>query len=181
MEKAELMQAKITLQRQLPNEITDKLNKIIFINLIISIALMIYVIIMNELYKNSFDVYFVYAAKISAIVFILLDVVIFEFAYRKENALLLVHGIEFFFISLFVLSIPYMFYYLDLKVVNIMMLTPVYLSIFYVGKSIVIYLIETNKYLNSLSDVNEILKDDNGEKSYIEEIEIDEKPKAEKK
>ena len=178
MGKVELMQAKLEKQRQLPKEIKDKLNNITFINLLISIALMIYIIVVNLLYMNENLDIFINSAKASAFTFAIFDIVLFEIAYRKESVALTVHGIELLCVSLFVLAIPYIYIYTDPIIRSIIMTSPVYFSIYYVGKALIIHIIETNKYIDNLSDVLEILQDDIENKSYIEDIEIEEESQS---
>ena len=101
MGKAELMQEKISLQRQLPQEIKEKINKITFINLIISISLFIYIAIVNLIYKNFSLIVFINSTKIIALIFAIIDIIIFEIAYRKESIMLGVYGIELLFIGLY--------------------------------------------------------------------------------
>lgn len=179
MEKVELMQEKIAKERQLPNDIKEKLNNITFINLIISVALMIYVIVVNLLLMNATVEIFSNSAKASAFIFAIIDVILFEIAYRKESGTLAVHAIELLCISLFMLLIPYILVYLDANIRGIIMISPVFLSIYYVGKSIMIHTLETKKYINSLSDVLEILQDDTENQGYIEDDESEKVAKNE--
>lgn len=178
MGKAELMQEKIAKQRQLPNEIKEKLNNTTFINLLISIALMTYIIVVNLLFMNESLEVFTRSTKASALTFAILDIILFEIAYRKESITLTVHGIEFLCVSLFILAIPYIYVYTEPVIRSIIMTSPVYFSIYYVGKALIIHIIETNKYIDNLSDVLEILQDDTENQSYIENIEIDEDKKT---
>lgn len=174
MGKVELMQEKIAQQRKLPNDIKEKLNLITFQNLLISILIMIYIVVVNLLFMNETAEVFSKNIRVSAITLAIIDIIIFEVAYRKESVPLAIHGIELFCFSVFVLSIPYIYFYLDPMIRNLIMLSSVFLAIYYVGKTIVIHIIETNKYINNLSDVLEILKDDSEEQSYLDDYEISE-------
>lgn len=173
MGKVELMQEKIAEQRQLPNELKEKLNNITFVNLLISIALMIYMIAVNLLFINESSEVFLSSTRASAISFAILDVILLEIAYRKDSMTLAVHSIELICVSLFVLAIPYLYFYVEPTVRSIIMMAPVFFSIYYVGKSIAIHLIEANKYRSHLSDVPEILKEDLESESYIDNVELD--------
>lgn len=173
MGKVELMQEKIAEQRQLPNELKEKLNNITFINLLISIALMIYMIVVNLLFINESAEVFLNSTRTSAISFAILDIIILEIAYRRDSITLAVHAIELICVSLFVLAIPYLYFYVDTTIRSIIMMAPVFFSIYYVGNSIVIHIIGANKYRNHLSDVPEILKEDNENTSYIDDVELD--------
>lgn len=164
MEKARLMQETITKQRQLPNEIKDKLSSITFFYLIISIAFMIYMIVENLLFINGKNEIFLISTRASLFIFVIVDIIIFEISYRKENMSLAVQAIELFSINLFILVISYIYFYTNPVIKSIVMFAPIYLSIYFVGKVIIIYIIEKNRYINNLSDVQEILRDDSEEK-----------------
>ena len=174
MGKAELMQEKIAKQRQLPNEIKEKLNNITFKNLLISIAIMIYLIAINLLFINKETEFFTNCTKATAFILMLLDLVFFEIAYRKDNGVLAIHAIELLLVCLFALAIPYIFIYTNPIVRKTVMISPIYCSIYYLGKAIVIHIIEKNRYINNLSDVNEILKDDTENTSYLDEFDSEE-------
>lgn len=169
MEKAELMQEKITEQRKLPNDIKDKLNNITFVNLLISIALMVYLLAINLVYLNEDIQFFITSVRIFAIVLAMIDITLFEIAYRKDSGALWIHSIELLFCSVLILAIPYVYVYANAVFRNILMLSPVFFSIYYVGKTIIIHLFETKKYQNNLSDVKEIMKDD--VEGYLDDVE----------
>lgn len=174
MGKVELMQEKISQQRKLPKEIKEKLNIITFENLLISIFVMIYMIAVNLLFFNEPETIFSTSIKVSAITLAVLDVVLFEIAYRKENTTLAIHGIELLCFSLFVLLIPYIYFYLNPVIIEIVMLASIFLSIYYVGKTMLIHIVENKKYINNLSDVFEILQDDSENESYLDEYDFSE-------
>lgn len=160
MGKLELMQEKIEKQRQLPEEIKDRLNTITFINLLISILLMAYLLAINIVYLNEDRDIFITCAKVFAMTLIIIDVVLFEIAYRKDMVSLWIHSFELLACSILILAIPYIYLYLDEVIKRILMLAPVFFSIYYVGKTIIIQILETKHYQNNLSDVKEILKED---------------------
>ncbi len=174
MGKVELMQEKISQQRKLPKEIKEKLNIITFENLLISILVMIYMIAVNLLFFNETEIIFSTSIKVSAITLAVLDIVLFEIAYRKENATLAIHGIELLCFSLFVLLIPYIYFYLNPVIIRIVMLSAIFFSIYYVGKAMLIHVFENKKYINNLSDVLEILQDDTENESYLDEYDFSE-------
>lgn len=167
MDKAELMKDKITEQRKLPDDIKDRLNSKTFINLLISIALMLYLVAINAVYLNEESQVFTTSAKFFSMFLIIADVILFEIAYRKDSPSLWIHAIELLACSILVLFLPYVYVYMEVKVKAILMLSPVFLAIYYVGKTIGLHIIETKKYQNNLSDVKEIVKDD--VKGYLEE------------
>ena len=166
MERATLMQQKIAEQRKLPKHIKEKLINITFINLLISIALMIYLLAINILYLNEDITIFSNSTKIMALILIVIDILLFEISYRKDIVLLWIHIFELLIFSVLVLSIPYIYQYVR----NVLMFAPAFFSIYYIVKAIFIYVIEKKKYQNNLSDVKEIIKDE--EEGYLDDINL---------
>lgn len=167
MEKAELMQEKIEEQRKLPDEIKQKLNNITFLNLIISILIMTYLIIINILYikleVNSFE----NTVKILTLALGIVDVILFEISYRKDSIPFWVHSLEVLIACVLTLAIPYTYMYLNDVIKSIVMFSPLFFAIYYVIKNICIHIYSVKKYQNNLSDVKEIVKDE--EEGYLEE------------
>lgn len=168
MERATLMQQKIAEQRKLPKHIKEKLINITFINLLISIALMIYLLAINILYLNEDITIFSNSTKIMALILIVIDVLLFEISYRKDSGGLWIHSFELLICSVLVLAIPYIYQYHYVR--NVLMFAPAFFSIYYIVKAIFIYVIEKKKYQNNLSDVKEIIKDE--EEGYLDDINL---------
>lgn len=167
MRKVELMQEKITMQRQIPNEIIEKLNNITFKNLIASIFIMIFFIIINLILINKTTEFFTITIKTFVIIFAILDVFSFEMSYRKDKADLTVYSIELLCFNLLLLAITYIYKYSNFKIISFFMISPVYFSIYYIAKIIFIHLFIINKFRNSLSDIKEILEEEKEKQSYI--------------
>ena len=77
------------------------------------------------------------------------------------------YGIELLAFSIIIMYIPYVYMHMPEMTRKIFMLTPIYFAIYYVAKSIIINRKITKEYLDGLSDVKEIVKDD--EKGYLDE------------
>lgn len=172
MGKVELMQEKIAEQRKIPNELKQKLDIMTLRNLLISIVIMIYMIAVNLLFINESEEVFSRSIKTSAITLAVLDIILFEISYKKESITLTVHAIELLCFSLFILSIPYVYFYMNPVIRSILMLSSIFLAIYYVAKSMVIHIVESNRYRNNLSDVLEILQDDSENESYLDEYDL---------
>lgn len=158
----------ISEQRKIPKEIKDKLNETTFINFTISIALMIYMIVINLLYLNEDVKFFSASIKTLSMVLIIIDIIIFEIGFRKDSIKIWIHALELLVCSILVLSIQYVYLYSNDIIKTIFMLLPLFCSIYYVAKTIIIHIIETKKYQNNLSDVKEIIKDE--EEGYLDDI-----------
>ena len=78
MDKADKATEIIAEKRKLPEKIKDKLDSYTFINLLTSIALMIYMIVINVLYLNESTEFFTTSIKIFSMLLIVIDIAIFE-------------------------------------------------------------------------------------------------------
>ena len=168
MDKADKATQIIDEKRKLPEDLKGKLDNYTFINLMISIALMIYMLAINVLYLNESIQIFATSIKVFAMLLIIIDVEIFEIGYRKDSIKIWIHGFELLICSILVLSLQYVYLYANDIVKHIFMLLPVFYSIYYVSKIIVEHIIETKKYRNNLSDVKELVKDE--EEGYLDDI-----------
>ena len=145
MDKADKATEIIAEKRKLPEKIKDKLDSYTFINLLISIALMIYMIVINVLYLNENTEFFTTSIKIFSMLLIVIDIAIFEIGYRKDNISIWIHAVELLICSTLILSLQYIYLYGSFVVRNIFMLLPVFFSIYYVAKVIVGHVVETKK------------------------------------
>lgn len=168
MDKVEKATEAIAEKRKLPEEIKAKLNDYTFMNLIISIALMIYMIVINIIYLNEDAQFFSTSIKVFSIWLAIIDVLIFEIGYRKDELKIWIHGFELLICSSLVLSLQYVYLYAEPVVKAMFMLLPLFYSIYYVVKVTIVHIIETKRYQNNLSDVKEIVK--NEEEGYLDDI-----------
>lgn len=168
MDKAYKATEIIAEKRKLPEEIKDRLNNYTFINLLISIALMIYMIVINVLYLNESTQFFTTSIKVFSMLLIIIDIAIFEIGYRKDSIAIWIHAFELLICSILILSLQYIYLYGRFVIKNIFMLFPVFFSIYYVAKVIVQHIVETKKYQNNLSDVKDLVKDE--EEGYLDDI-----------
>ena len=168
MDKVEKATEAIAEKRKLPEEIKARLNDYTFMNLIISIALMIYMIVINIIYLNEDAQFFSTSIKVFSIWLAIIDVLIFEIGYRKDELKIWIHGFELLICSSLVLSLQYVYLYSEPVVKAMFMLLPLFYSIYYVVKVTIVHIIETKRYQNNLSDVKEIVK--NEEEGYLDDI-----------
>lgn len=162
------MEKELENKRKLTKEVKDKINAKVFENLALSILYMLVMIAINILYLNAKASDFIIGVKLFSVLSIFITVVIFETAYRKENIEIMFSAIELLAFSIIVMYIPYIYIYMKDMVRQIFMLTPVFFAIYYVAKSIFMNIKISRDYLNNLSDVKEIVKDDENS-SYLDE------------
>ena len=126
MDKVEKATEAIAEKRKLPEEIKARLNDYTFMNLIISIALMIYMIVINIIYLNEDAQFFSTSIKVFSIWLAIIDVLIFEIGYRKDELKIWIHGFELLICSSLVLSLQYVYLYAEPVVKAMFMLLPLF-------------------------------------------------------
>lgn len=147
-------------KNKIPKEVSQEILKKIFRNILKAIGIMIYFVVLNLAYNTMKQERLIGDIKVFAGVFLLIGILIMEKAYKKDSGESAISAIELICLSLHTLSIMHvitLFKY-DFR---IYLLTSSYVfSIYYVLKAIIIYTKERKRYLNSLSDVSEIVKED---------------------
>lgn len=134
-----------------------KIAKKIWINIIMAVVLMLYFMGINVLYNNINHSEIVMVLKTMSIVIMSISIIIFEVAYKKDNGVVAITGIEVLIIAMHTLSIMHVVEVSAFDF-NVYIVTSSYLfSIYFVLKSMVIYTMEKRKYLKSLSDIKEIV------------------------
>lgn len=135
-------------------------NKIagkIWSNIIIAVILMLYFIGLNIIYNKMNQDETIIALKIASIIIMAISISIFEVAYKKDNGIIGITGIEILVIGMHTLSIMHVVEVASFNF-NIYILTSSYVfSIYFVLKSMIIYTNEKRKYLKSLCDIKEIV------------------------
>lgn len=160
MEKTTKMVEELTKKRKMTKEVKDKLHKRIFQNCLLAIAIMLCFGAINLVYIYTSQEVWNIVQKVSPMVFICLTVGIFELAYRKDSGKMAIVGIEWLIFSVIILYIPKIYDNLDKAFCIELSFAPIFCGIYYVAKSILLYLKTQKEYQNNLSDVKEIVKDE---------------------
>lgn len=160
MQKTTKMVEEITEKRKMTQEVKDVLHKEIFHNCLLAIGIMLYICAINMVYIYVPQEVCKIALKIFPMIFIVLTVGIFEFAYRKCSGKITIVGIELLVFSVIILYIPKIYGNLDKAFCIELSFVPIFCGIYYIAKSILIYLKTQKQYQNNLSDVKEIVKDE---------------------
>lgn len=160
MEKSTKMVEEITEKRKIKGEVKEKIFKNILYNFLLSIGIICYICGFICVYVYCSDNIYDIVSKVLSMFSIIITVIVFEFAYKKDSGKFAINGIELLVASIVVLYMPKMFINLDKFYSQIFLLTPLYCAIYFVAKGIIIYKKEEKIYQNSLSDVKEILKEE---------------------
>ena len=147
-------------KKKVPKQVSQEILKKIFKNLILAIVVMIYFISCNIVYTQLEWNQMEMITKAISGVFLLASIITLEFAYKRDSGTLTMTAIE-----LLVLSIHALFIYHIITIYQFdfrtYLITSSYMfAIYYVLKSTVIYTRARTKYLKSLSDISEIVKDE---------------------
>ncbi len=168
MDKAELMQKEIEDKRKLPEELKKEIKKSIFHNLLIATIIILYLCAINILFYKIEKNFFEQQMKFFALGLISITVIMFEISYRKQSKRTCIIGIELLIFSILSLYIPYIYLYANVNLKMITTILPLSIAVYYMIKAFVIFKSREIGYKNNLSDVKEILKNDEN-KGYLEE------------
>ena len=136
------------------------IRKKIFENIIIAIAMMIYFIIINFSYLRMEESLLLQGIKIASIVILFFSIIIFEVAYRKDSGRIAINGIEVLVLAIHTLTIWTVINRFKIEFDTYVLISTYTFAIYYILKSIIIYTIEKKKYLDSLSDIHEIVSNE---------------------
>lgn len=168
MEKAKLMQLEIEEKRKLPQKVKETIKTNIFHNLIAAVIILAYLAAINVMYYSFEQDIFEHYMKYFALGIIVVTVIDIELAYRKDSKKLGLIGVELLACGILSLYIPYIYLHTSAYLRNCVMVLPAALIVYYAFKSIVIFKQNQFKHQNNLSDVKDLLNDDE-RKSYLEE------------
>lgn len=169
MEQSEVenIQKEISTKIKLPKEEKQKIYIKIFVNLLIALSVLIYFIFLNLGYMRLEKEVFENDLKVFAVILICSTIYFIEKAYKTDRGTYLSYAIELFVLSIITLYMPYVYYYQNTLAQLIFTTSAVYIFIYYAIKSIVIYVINKNRYIKCESDVKDIIKDE--KVSYLDE------------
>lgn len=154
------MVEELTKKRKMTQEVKENINKRIFCNCLVAIGIMLYICAIDVVYIYAKQEVVTIALKVFSMIFVAITVGTFELAYRKDNGRVAIVGMELLVFSVIILYIPQIYGNVDQLICQVLLLTPLFCSIYYMAKSIWIYWKTEKEYQNNLSDVKEILKDE---------------------
>ena len=175
----ERIEEEINQKTKLPNEVKEKIKKEVFTNIVIGSITILYLIFIILGSKGSTKNVRTTDLNIFCMLFLGIAIYLFEIAYRKDNGKLAMYGIESLIIAIFTLFLPYIIFELNEKNKNYYLTAAIFVSLYYILKSLIISIKTKNKHMNSnISDIKEIVKKEKTKgriKEEIEEIEVKDK------
>ncbi len=137
-----------------------KISFNVYRNIIIAIVIMIYFIGINSMYYKLKNNNLLIILKILSMAILLLGIIVLEIAYRKENGKLGTNAIEIIVLAGHTLSTAHIVALQKFHFANYILVSSYLFSIYYLFKAVFIYTKEKRDYLNSLSDIKEIVAND---------------------
>lgn len=154
--KLEKIEEEIKKQTTIPEEKKLKINKRIFQNIILAIVIVLYFIFINLGFYNIEPSKFIKDLQVFSIITIGITIIIFEKAYKKDSGELAIYGIESLILSICTLLTIFIGINYNNKFSYIINTIAILFAIYYVGKSIVIYIKLRKKALKRVSDIDKI-------------------------
>ncbi len=139
-EELEEIKKEIKNQTTIPKEKKNEIYTKIFENIICAIVILIYFILINIGYKSIKPEIFIIDLKVFSMSLILATICIFEYAYKKESGKYTIKGIELMIVAIATLSMLHIYQIYNNKFVNIETIVALLFSVYYVVKTIVIYI-----------------------------------------
>ena len=142
----------------------EKVKKILtntlFVNLVCGLITMGYFILFSKQYSKLGAYELEDYLHLSSLVFLIISIVFMEISYRNGKGLIFINGIEFLIIAIFVLLTQHMIYVSGSNIEIYSLTGANIIGVYYILKSAILYTKIQQDKLNSLSDIKEIVKDE---------------------
>lgn len=149
------------------NPIMEKTNTKIFWNILNAILIILYFVGTYIAYDFLQPEIFEKTLETATMVLLATAIIIFEIAYKKDNGILAISGIEALIIACHALAIPYVTTVSKWDLRWYVTISGYAFAIYFVFKSIVVYTSGRKKYLDSFSDIAEIVKEEPTKKKAV--------------
>ena len=134
-----------------------KINRNVFENILLATIIMAYFIAINIIYYKIPKENTLLILKILSILLLAIDIVLIEIAYRKDSGKIAVNSLEILVLACHTLSIFHIVESQKLNFISYIIVSASIFAIYYIVKAIWMYTKERKEYLNSLSDIKEIV------------------------
>ena len=153
----ETIQKEIKEETSLPKEKANKLDLCVFKNIMFAIIWLVYFVTIDVLSVYLKPVNLLMILKVSSVVTIILTIIAFEYAYRKDSGKDTIYGIELLVISILILFARYIYIMFTYKYVSYVIAIGLICSVYYIGKAIVEYILKRKELKREvINDNNEM-------------------------
>ena len=137
-----------------------QVSKNVYKNLVIATFVMIYFILINIGYYKLTDAKLLFLLKLLSMIFLGIGIILIEIAFRKDNSKIAINSIEVLVLAGHTLSTAHVVALQKINFANYILISSYIFSIYYLFKAIVTYTKEKKEYLNSFSDIKEIVSNE---------------------
>ena len=123
-----------------------------------AIVVIVYFMFINLGFNNIEESTYLTDLKVFSMITIGITIILFEKAYKKDSGELTISGIEMLIIAISSLLTNYIYKIYNAKFIYIVTCIAMLFAVYYVGKSIVIYVKMKNKALKKASDIHKIVR-----------------------
>ena len=133
-------------KKTVPKEELKNINKPVFKNILVAVVVIIYCIFLILGFNNIDGDVYQTDLKVFAMCILFLAILLLEKAYKKDSGTLAIYGIEAIIISIITFALIYVNLMFADKYINIVLIISYVLAIYYVLKSIIIFIRGRKKY-----------------------------------
>ena len=157
-EELEIIEEEIKEQTKIPKEKMNKIYLKVFNNIMFAIIILIYFILINMGYNSIMPNVFVTDLKVFSITCIAITICVFEYAYKKDSGKYAINGIEVLMLSICTLLSIQIYAIYNKKFISAVTSFALLFAVYYVGKSIVIYVKEKRKLKKEIKNIYKTAK-----------------------
>lgn len=147
----------IESHNKIPLEEIIKIKRKVIPNIIIALSLILFYIFIELGYKNIETINYVLDLKVFSGIFLITSIYLFEKSYKLDEFKKMVFGIEMLIVSIFNLSLIYVYYAYSRSYESIVFIFALIIGIYYFIKSITIFLKNKKEYFFEKSDIKKIV------------------------
>lgn len=148
-------------KKTVPKEELKNINKPVFKNILVAVVVIIYCIFLILGFNNIDGEVYQTDLKVFAMCILFLAILLLEKAYKKDSGTLAIYGIEAIIISIITFALIYVNLMFADKYINIVLIISYILAIYYVLKSIIIFIRGRKKYF--VEGMKEMINNDEEE------------------
>lgn len=156
--KMKKIEKEIEKQRNISKDEQREINKKVFRNILLGVAIVLYFISINLGFYNIKEITYLVDLQVFSGLTIICTIIIFEKAYKKDSDEIAIFGIEMLAVSICTFLTLLLYKDFPNKFTYITNLVAMLFAIYFVGKSIVVYTKMKNKALRKASDIHRIIK-----------------------
>ena len=152
----QVVKKELKANNKIPQEAEQSLFKKIFQNLGLAVMVVVYFNFIVLGFININNNVFLTDIKVFSMVMLIIAIIVFEIAYKKESGKYAIHGIEILILAFTTMALLYINLMWQEKFIPITVLITYIFSIYYIAKTIIIYYRVKKEY--SASGIKEIIK-----------------------